>query len=73
MSADDLEYYRQRAKDERERAELSSRSDIAEIHEELARLYEALIEYEQLCPTLSLKFPTNARLSPSDAASNQGA
>lgn len=52
MSQSDIEYYRQRAKSERERAKQSSRADIAEIHEELARLYEALIQHEQLRPQM---------------------
>jgi hypothetical protein len=51
MSSEDLDYYRKRAAVERERAKSSSRSDIAEIHEELARLYDALIEHEVLRPT----------------------
>jgi hypothetical protein len=51
MSSEDLEYYRRRAKIERERARSSSRMDVAEIHEELARLYDALIEHEDLRPT----------------------
>jgi hypothetical protein len=54
MSSDDVSYYRERAQVERERAKLSSREDIAEIHEELARLYEALIEHTSLRPRLSI-------------------
>ena len=57
MSADDVSYYRQRAQTERERAKLSSSEDIAEIHEELARLYEALIEHASLRPRLSIVTP----------------
>ena len=51
MSSDDLSYYRQRAAAERAAARASSNADIAEIHEELARLYDALVEHEQLRPT----------------------
>ena len=57
MSSDDVHYYRQRAQAERERAKLSSRQEIAEIHEELARLYDALIEHDSLRPTLSIVTP----------------
>lgn len=51
MSSDDVAYYRERARVERERAKTSSKSDIAEIHEELAELYDALIEHEVLRPS----------------------
>ena len=54
MHSDDISYYRERAEAERTRAKSSSNAEIAEIHEELARLYEALIEHEQLRPTLSV-------------------
>ena len=54
MSSDDINYYRERARVERERASESSSEDIAEIHEELARLYEALVEHESLRPTLHI-------------------
>ena len=58
MSSDDLNYYRQRAITERVNAKLASRMDVAEIHEELARLYDALIEHETLRPVLSIHFPS---------------
>ena len=54
MASDDLAYYRQRAAAERERAKASSSADIAEIHEELARLYDALIAHESLRPKLHI-------------------
>ena len=54
MSSDDIAYYRQRAITERANAKLADRAYIAEIHEELARAYEALIEHEELRPTLSI-------------------
>ena len=53
MSSEDIRYYRERAAVERERAKTSS-PEIAEIHEELARLYDALIEHEGLRPTLRI-------------------
>lgn len=54
MSSEDIVYYRQRAVTERANAKLADRAYIAEIHEELARLYEALIEHQELRPTLSV-------------------
>lgn len=48
MSTDDIEYYRARAEQEREAATDASQSNIAAIHEELARLYEALAEQPEL-------------------------
>ena len=60
MPPTDIEYYRQRATTEREAAKNSSRTGVAEIHEELARLYEALIEHESLRPKLRIAFPTAA-------------
>lgn len=57
MSSNDVAYYRERARAERDRAKTSSSADVAEIHEELARLYDALIEHEPLRPTLSIAFP----------------
>lgn len=65
MSSDDLTYYRQRAEIERERAKSASRADIAEIHEELARLYDALIEHEGLRPKFR---PTLSIVTPSSGA-----
>ena len=52
LSSGDVEYYRQSAAAERELAKASDRANVAEIHEELARLYEALVEQEGLRPTL---------------------
>ena len=60
MPSEDIAYYRQRAMRERELAKTSSNAEIAEIHEELARLYDALIEHESLRPVLALKFPSAA-------------
>jgi hypothetical protein len=41
---DDVEYYRQRAADEWERSKASDNPKAAEIHENLAKSYEELIE-----------------------------
>jgi len=54
VSSEDISYYRERARVERERAKESSAADIAEIHEELARLYDALVEHETLRPRLHI-------------------
>ena len=50
MSAQDIEYYRQRAAAELKMAAASERADVAFIHEELARQYQALIEQKELRP-----------------------
>ena len=50
MTASDTNYYRQRAATERELAAASERQNVREIHEELARQYDALVEQESLRP-----------------------
>lgn len=55
MSQDDVEYYRARAIEERALAQSSDRENVREIHEELARQYEALVERADLRPTLSIR------------------
>ena len=50
MSGEDVEYYRQRAAAELELASAAERADVAFIHEELARQYQALIERKELRP-----------------------
>lgn len=54
MSFNDTEYYRQRAVDERAAALKAERRDIAAIHEELARQYQALVEKAELRPRLRI-------------------
>lgn len=44
MSSQDHEYFRQRAAAERKLSASADRADIASIHEELARKYDALVE-----------------------------
>lgn len=56
MSSSDVEYYRQRAEAERRLAQDSRRADVAAIHEELARQYEALVNRAELRPTLRHAF-----------------
>jgi hypothetical protein len=52
MSSDHIEYYRRRAIIERELALKSERRNVAEIHEELARQYQALVDNAELRPKL---------------------
>ncbi|MEO7239837.1 MAG: hypothetical protein ABIW16_00390 [Sphingomicrobium sp.] len=54
MSSDDTEYYRRRAIAELALALASERQDVAAIHEELARQYQALAEQTKLRPTLRI-------------------
>jgi hypothetical protein len=54
MSHDDTNYYRQRAVVERAMALASERHDVREIHEELARQYQALVEQAELRPTVRI-------------------
>lgn len=55
MVEDDVRYYRERAETERARAEEATREDVAEIHLELALMYEALVEQDQLRPKLRIR------------------
>lgn len=56
VQVSDVEYYRQRASAERELARDAGRADVAAIHEELARQYEALVNRADLRPTLRVAF-----------------
>lgn len=64
MSSNDVSYYRLRAQVERERAESCVNANVAEIHAELARLYEALVEHESLRPKLGLLFGPRSGRTP---------
>jgi hypothetical protein len=44
MSSSDIEYYRQRASAERQLAEAARDAKIAELHEELASLYQRMLD-----------------------------
>ena len=48
MSSEDIEYYRSRAAEEREAAADAEQSNVAAIHQELARLYDALAAQPEL-------------------------
>lgn len=50
MTSRDEDYYRARAIEERKAAEDASKREVAMIHTELARLYEALAEQPELRP-----------------------
>lgn len=62
----DIEYYRRRASAERELARSAESADVAEIHDELARQYEALIEQEELRPIPRIRTGERSSL-PSDS------
>jgi hypothetical protein len=57
MFLDDTEYYRRRAVDERALAMKSERRDVAAIHEELARQYQALVDQAELRPQVGMNVP----------------
>jgi len=57
MSQDHTSYYRQRAVTQRAMALAAERQNVREIHEELARNYEALAESAELRPTLRIVVP----------------
>lgn len=57
MSESDTRYYRERAATERAMAVAAERQDVREIHEELARQYEALVEQAVLRPTSGIHLP----------------
>ena len=59
MSSNDTEYYHQRASTERARAKKSEHSNVALIHAELARQYQALADKAELRPTLRIAFPSH--------------
>ena len=55
MTSDEVSYYRERAKEERDRAAVSTDEFAAEVHEKLATLYEDLVSHSgQRRPTLSI-------------------
>lgn len=54
MPSNDIEYYRQRATTERKLALEAARQEVAEIHLELSRLYDALVNQPGLRPKLHI-------------------
>ena len=57
MLSSDTAYYRDRANTERRLALTADRQDVALIHEELARMYQALVDQKELRPTLRMVYP----------------
>ena len=57
MSPTDVEYYSVRATEERRQALAADRKNVAEIHLELSRLYDALANEPGIRPTLSIFSP----------------
>ncbi len=51
MSQSDASYYRKRAETERRNAIHADRSNVAVIHAELAKLYQALVDEDELRET----------------------
>ena len=60
MSSKDIEYYRQRAAAERALALKAERREVAAIHEELARQYQAMVDDQRLRPTAAMRVPSQA-------------
>jgi len=54
MLPTDVEYYRARAIEEREQALAADQQNVSEIHLELARLYDALVNEPAIRPTLRI-------------------
>lgn len=57
MARNDIDYYRARAIAEREHALAADRQDVAAIHLELARLYDALVNEPAIRPRLHIATP----------------
>jgi hypothetical protein len=57
MPSEDTEYYRQRAAHERAMALKAERHEVAAIHEELARQYQALVDDAELRPAPRFEVP----------------
>jgi hypothetical protein len=64
MSTNDNEYQRQPAVDERAMAFKSDRYEVAAIYEELARQYQASVEWSELRPALGMAFPRQVAAQP---------
>ena len=60
MSSSDTVYFRARATKEREMALKAERQDVAAIHEELARQYQALVDEAELRPRTRFVMPHRA-------------
>ena len=58
----DIEYYQVRAAAERAMASATTRKNVAAIHEELALLYESLVEKAECLPPLAVMASHPVRL-----------
>lgn len=58
MSLDDIEYYRRRALEERERAANAESPEASNAHQELARHYEGIVARAEMLP-LKRENPAN--------------
>ena len=56
MSSNEVDYFRKRANDERRLALAASQQNVAAIHEELAKQYQALVDQAELRPKLRINF-----------------
>jgi hypothetical protein len=62
MSLDDLEYYRRRALEERERAAKADSPEAANAHQELARHYEGILARAEAFTVEARRFETVKKL-----------
>ena len=70
MSSTDIDYYRERANAERGMVLAASQQNVAAIHEELARQYQALVDQSALRPKLRIRFAGEAAPEPQATASS---
>jgi hypothetical protein len=71
MFTSELEYFRQRAREERERAATAPNPIVAEVHRALAEKYEALMRQPDLRVALSQLWRSRES-SPAELTSNEG-
>lgn len=70
MPSNDADYYRERASAERRLFLSSSQQNVAAIHEELARQYQALVDQAGLRPKLRIRFAGDSASDQPAAASS---
>jgi hypothetical protein len=70
MFTSELEYFRQRAREERERAAVAPSPIVAEVHQALAEKYEALMKQPDVRVALSLLWRSREN-SPAGLPSNE--
>ena len=57
MFLNDIDYYRRRAANEQAMAQKAERQNVAAIHHELARQYQALVDRAEVRPESGLRAP----------------